>query len=385
MSDPERETRDTQAAGKEAPGGWTGSCLCGAVRYRIRGAEWLGAMEHCHCTDCRKAHAAAFATFVDVVRDGFTWSSGEERLRSHQVATGAVRRFCDRCGSLLAWEHARSPGSICITAATFDTNPPPLTGRHIFVRSRVPWFECRDGLPQYETNDPHTQSDPGRRAVGTPGARPIRFFFDYISPNAWLAWARLRGFAARAGRGVEPVPVLFAGLLDASGRPGPAEVPAMWRWMVRNVLRKGALYGVPVNPPHSHPFNPLLALRVSSLPMSDAQREEVVESLFRAVWVDGVDLSDRSEVARRVSAAGMDGDRAVRDAGERQVKDLLRRRTEEAVAAGVFGVPTMLVDGELFWGNDDLEFMERFLGGRDPIVPEDASPWQRVPSSARRR
>lgn len=214
---------------------------------------------------------------------------------------------------------------------------------------------------------------------------PIRFYFDYISPNAWLAWARIHEVARASGRSVEPVPVLFAGLLEASGRPGPAEVPALWRWMVRNVLRKAARHGIPMKPPASHPFNPLLALRVSSLPMPEPVHRRVIDELFRAVWAGGPGVTVPEEVARCATRAGLDGPAAVREASSRETKDRLRRRTGEAVAAGVFGVPTMIVEGELFWGHDDLEFLAQFLAGTDPLPRGECAAWETVPATARRR
>ena len=93
-------------------------------------------------------------------------------------------------------------------------------------------------------------------------ATTIRFYFDYISSNAYLAWTQLFALAEKYGAEVEPVPVLFAGLLKAHGQLGPAEVPAKALWMARNNLRKAARLALPLNPPAFHPFNPLLALRV---------------------------------------------------------------------------------------------------------------------------
>src|SRR5215831_9421049 len=94
----------------------------------------------------------------------------------------------------------------------------------------------------------------------------IQFYFDYESPNAYLAWTQLPKLADRYGFTVEPVPVLYAALLDAHGQLGPAEVSAKGRWMSRNLLRKALLLAVPLNPPAFLPFNPLLALRVTLLP-----------------------------------------------------------------------------------------------------------------------
>jgi len=204
----------------------------------------------------------------------------------------------------------------------------------------------------------------------SPAPTPIRFCFDLISHNAYLAWTQIHALAERHGRRVVPVPVVFGILLKTYGQLGPAEVPAKALWMIRNILRKAARLGVPLNPPAAHPFNPLLALRVASLPMDDATRIRVVDGLFRAVWVDSRDPMDPEVIADVAAAAGLDGAGALRDAQSPEGKERLRALTEGAIAEGVFGVPTMLVDGELFFGFDDFEHLEAFLAGRDLLDRE---------------
>jgi 2-hydroxychromene-2-carboxylate isomerase len=203
--------------------------------------------------------------------------------------------------------------------------------------------------------------------------RVVRFYLDYISSNAYLAWVVLPELAARHGARVEPVPTLFAGLLEAHGQLGPAEVPAKAWWMAKNTLRKAALLGVPLHPPAFHPFNPLLALRASSLAMEPEARDALVTGLFRAVWVDGLHVSEPGVVARVADAAGLDGARVVEEAAAPATKARLRAQTDAAIGQGVFGVPTMQVGDELFWGYDDLPFLERLLAGRDPLDPDELS------------
>lgn len=217
-------------------------------------------------------------------------------------------------------------------------------------------------------------------------AEPVRFYLDFISSNAYLAWTQIHALAGRHGRGVEPVPVVFGKLLDAHGQLGPAEVRPKARWMWRNNLRKAALLGLELRPPAFHPFNPLLALRVSSLPMSEEVRRELVGALFRAVWSGQQHVSDPAVVARIADGVGLDGAAAVAAAQGAEAKARLRRQTDDAIAAGVFGVPMAAVEGELFWGYDDLPYLERFLAGQDPLAPEAAQTWQRPPrASAMRR
>jgi 2-hydroxychromene-2-carboxylate isomerase len=214
----------------------------------------------------------------------------------------------------------------------------------------------------------------------------IRFYFDYISSNAYLAWLVLPEMAARHGATLEPVPTLFAGLLEAHGQLGPAEVHAKAWWMAKNNLRKAALLGVPLHPPAFHPFNPLLSLRASSLPMEDAQRGALITGLFRAVWVDGLHVSEPDVVARVAAAAGLDGTRVVADAQAPESKTRLRQQTDAAIAEGVFGVPSMQVGEEIFWGYDDLPYLEHLLAGHDPLDPEELRKWVGTGrASARRR
>lgn len=212
--------------------------------------------------------------------------------------------------------------------------------------------------------------------------RTLRFCFDYISNNAYLAWLRLPELRERFDLAIEPVPVLFAGLLEANGQLGPAEIRPKAKWMARNTLRKAAILGVRMRPPPSHPFRPLLPLRVSSLDLAEAEREALIAALFGATWSEQLDVSEPEVVAWVADAVGLDGAALVEQAGAQAIKDRLRGQTDAAIARGVFGVPTFEVEGELFWGYDDLPYLERFLAGEDAIDPEDAKLWEAGPPRA---
>jgi 2-hydroxychromene-2-carboxylate isomerase len=215
-------------------------------------------------------------------------------------------------------------------------------------------------------------------------ARTLRFYFDYISSNAYLAWLELPKLAARHAVVIEPIPVLFAGLLEAHGQLGPAEVLPKAFWMARNNLRKAALLGHPLQPPLHHPFNPLLALRASSLPLAPQQRDALITALFRAVWVRGLHVSEDAVVDSIGRELGL-SERLSEPAQQPEVKARLRAATDAAIAAGVFGVPTMMVGNELFWGYDDFPWLERFLAGRDPLDPAELAKWIRKPTASAQR
>jgi 2-hydroxychromene-2-carboxylate isomerase len=217
-------------------------------------------------------------------------------------------------------------------------------------------------------------------------AKTIQFYFDYISSNAYLAWVELPKLAARYAASIQPVPVLFAGLLEAHGQLGPAEVRPKARWMFRNNLRKAALLGIELRPPRFHPFNPLLSLRISSLELPDEQRNALISLLFEGVWVREQHVSEPETVAALASEAGLDGPALVAEAQASATKARLRQQTDAAIARGVFGVPAMVAGDELFWGYDDLPYLEMVLSGKDPLDAAKASEWLREPrASARRR
>ncbi|HUS25346.1 MAG TPA: 2-hydroxychromene-2-carboxylate isomerase [Candidatus Binatia bacterium] len=219
------------------------------------------------------------------------------------------------------------------------------------------------------------------------GPRTLQFWFDYISHNAYLAWMQLPALAARHGLTVEPIPVVFGAMLSHYGQVGPAELPAKSRWMLWNVLRKARTLGIPIAPPASHPFNPLLPLRASCCTLTTAQRSDLVGRLFRATWAEGRAVSEPAVVEQVLREAGLPAGELMAQAASEPVKLQLRRNTDEALAAGVFGVPTLRVDGELFWGFDDFEWLEKFLSGHDPL-PRDRGgleAWTQIRPSVQRK
>jgi hypothetical protein len=131
----------------------TGSCLCGDVRYAVGGA--LGDAHHCHCSRCRKAHGAAFATYAGVAVGDLRVTAVEGALRRFRSSPEVVRSFCGRCGSTLFFATDAAPGRIWIAAGTLDDGAAPAVKDHIFVGSKAPWHEITDELPQFAEYPPH--------------------------------------------------------------------------------------------------------------------------------------------------------------------------------------------------------------------------------------
>ena len=187
-------------------------------------------------------------------------------------------------------------------------------------------------------------------------AARLDWYFDFISPFAYLQWRRLRRDHPEVA--LNPKPLLFAAILNHVGQLGPAEIPQKRRHTYRIVLWQARAAGIPLHFPPAHPFNPLPALRLC---LAAPDRMQAIDAIFAHIWEHGR-LADSVEALADVPASlGIDDPAAIaRD----EVKRELLANGEEAMALGVFGVPTLRVRDELFWGNDATELALAFA--RDP-------------------
>jgi len=216
--------------------------------------------------------------------------------------------------------------------------------------------------------------------------RAIRFCFDYVSPYSYLTWTQIHALAAHHGREVTPVPVLFAALLDSAGTKGPAEVPPKRLYTFKDCMRAAHRLRVPFAPPPSHPFNPLLALRVSSLDLAPLRKRALIDALFAAAWGGGTGIEGPEHVTSVATSAGLDGPELVAQASAADVKNRVRAQTDEAIAKGAFGLPSIFVgEGELFWGLDSFANLEQYLRGDEPDMREALESWRTLEASATRR
>lgn len=206
----------------------------------------------------------------------------------------------------------------------------------------------------------------------------IRCYLDFISPYACLAFELLPQALRGVSYSVSYTPVLFAGLLKHHGQRGPAEIAPKRDWTYRQVLWLAHSRAIPLQLPASHPFNPLpllrLALACSPEHAPGTPNRYVCETLFRHVWRGGAEAADAQRLERLTQQLA-----PLRDPGSDAVKAQLRKNTEDAIAQGVFGVPTFVVDGKLFWGLDALPMLREYLLG-DPWF--DGPDWQGVGQAA---
>jgi 2-hydroxychromene-2-carboxylate isomerase len=187
--------------------------------------------------------------------------------------------------------------------------------------------------------------------------RQADWYFDFVSPYSYFGLLRLEELRDQLDIRVHPV--LFAGLLEHWQQKGPAEIPGKRLWTYRSCAWYAARNGIPFRFPAAHPFNPLQYLRLA---VAAGGTLSAVTAIFRELWTTGVDPTDESLIPKLARSLGVDLARL----GDADVKQALRASTEQAATRGVFGVPTIIVDGELFWGADAMDFVKAYCA--DPSI-----------------
>lgn len=189
----------------------------------------------------------------------------------------------------------------------------------------------------------------------------IDWYFDFISPYAYLQWQLLRREAPQLA--LNPKPVLFAGVLGHWGNKGPVETPPKRSWTYAHCQWVARRHDIPMRLPAAHPFNPLPLLRLS---IALGANDDVVDRLFSYVWRDGLLPSDEGAWQDLLDEFLIEPADINADA----IKQELHRNCEQAIAAGVFGVPTAVVDERLFWGVDATDMLLAYLAD-DPFFKSD--------------
>ncbi len=191
--------------------------------------------------------------------------------------------------------------------------------------------------------------------------KTVDWYFDYLSPYSYLQSERLHELDALAQ--LNPIPVLFAGLLKHWGTKGPAELATKRRFTIEHIAWLAFQRNVAIRCPSPFPFNPLPLLRLSNVL---GNSRPAVLTIFRWVWQGGhspVDAAAFSQLLRELGvAAGRLEDPAI--------KERVRADTDAAIARGVFGIPTAIVDDRLFWGDDATGMLFAYLRG-DPFFESE--------------
>lgn len=213
----------------------------------------------------------------------------------------------------------------------------------------------------------------------------LDWYFDIISPFAFLHFQQLSKLQAEGKLRFRPVPVLLGVIFNQTGNIGPAEIPSKRKFAYRFIRFQAAQLGYPIRFPSTHPFNPLPALRLICA-AAEAQSMAMIKAVLDGVWVEGQALDSIERLAPIAHSFGIDCAAALSDDA---VKQRLKTNTEQAIARGVFGVPTLLMacqhGDELFFGSDATEYCLAALNDPSILLDAEAQRLLSLPSSIERK
>lgn len=192
-------------------------------------------------------------------------------------------------------------------------------------------------------------------------AKQVEFFFDYVSPAAYLAYTQLPKIAERTGSELIYKPFLLGGVFKATGNSAPMTVPAKGAWLIKDLARCAARFDVPFTLNQFFPINTIQLMRGAVWARENGFLEAYSKVMFEAMWVESKNLNNPEVVSEVLQSMDIAADDFLAAVNDQAVKDGLKALTEEAVSRGAFGAPTMFVGEEMHWGQDRLEFVEAAL------------------------
>jgi len=194
--------------------------------------------------------------------------------------------------------------------------------------------------------------------------KTAEFFFDVGSPASYLAWTQMPTLCAQAGATLVYKPMLLGGVFQATGNSSPAMVAAKGRYMTVDLGRFAKRYGVEFRMNPHFPINTLQLMRgvIGMQLRQPARFGALLGAVFTALWVKGANLNDPAVTAVTLVEAGFDPAEVFALVNDADIKAALKANTEEAVARGVFGAPTVFVGDAMFFGQDRLDFVREALG-----------------------
>ncbi len=188
--------------------------------------------------------------------------------------------------------------------------------------------------------------------------KKLEFFYDYVSPYSYLANSQIPKL-----KEVEVLyrPILLGAVMHATKNSPPGNIPEKGIYLISDVQRWAKHYGIPYRTNSIFPQNTLKALRLAIVGRRFNCFKEIHQSIFHAMFVDDKDLSRSEVLIDLIKANNLDEIQLIENISNQDIKDELRNNTEEAISRGVFGAPTFFIDGEMFFGNDRIQFIEKIL------------------------
>ena len=192
-------------------------------------------------------------------------------------------------------------------------------------------------------------------------SKTVEFWYDFLSPTAYLGYWRLKDIAARTGATIDYHPMLLGGVFKATGNQTPVNVKPKGKWMFFDMSNYARKYGVPLKSNPYFVFSSLPLMRGAILAQERGELEPYNDTIFYGVWRDARNLADPGIIVETLKEAGLDADAYVDGIQQQDVKDKLIANTDEAVEKGAFGAPTFFVGDKMWWGQDRLDWVEEEL------------------------
>ncbi|MHB8565480.1 MAG: DsbA family protein [Nitrososphaerales archaeon] len=185
--------------------------------------------------------------------------------------------------------------------------------------------------------------------------KSIEFYFDFASPNCYVALPKLKEMCAKRGARVTYCPMLLGGIFKATSDAPVARESHEYEYMAKNLGRISKKLGIPFNPPHERfPINSLRAIRGYYFAESHGKIEEYVPKIFEACWGLDCDISDPQNLKSIVDSLGLDYTNFLSFIELEETKQRLKKDTQDAYERGVFGAPTYFIDGDMYWGTPEI-------------------------------
>jgi len=189
----------------------------------------------------------------------------------------------------------------------------------------------------------------------------VDFYFDYGSPATYLAWTQIENIINDANANLNMIPMLLGGVFKETGNSSPAFIPAKSKWMNKDLKKHAEIYGVDFNSNSFFPINTLNLMRGAIAAKQMNIFDKYSEAIFTGIWVKDVNLGDIPILQDYLNKNGIDTDELFNLVQSDEIKSSLIENTKQAVDQGVFGAPTFIVDNELIFGQDRLEFLKMAL------------------------
>lgn len=200
--------------------------------------------------------------------------------------------------------------------------------------------------------------------------KELNFYFDFLSPFSYFAWLKLRPLADELNLKINYFPVALGPLLNHWQIKGPGEVAPKREFLLKQCLRYAARENIPFTTPKTHPFNSLYTLRIALKGVAGPLQEKVIETLWMAGWQKRIDMAEPEEILGVLKEAGLPGDELYENSFSKEAKVELKKNIQDAINYGAFGVPSFVIDNELFWGQDSMEDLKNFIQEKDLLDRE---------------